>query len=172
MLWMKSVWVSGGSSADVSLSLSLLHAAQQSDLTGLSKLSLCLHLLVQCKMSQGYSSLHLLLNKGYGVTSDVSSILGKYILSLHPHTQHLCWFSHLCREMVPLAGERVCLYECSGETQWMQKGAWIALEPCQDWVSNNFHILWYYVLKHNVRTPAIRARCVKLGKVENKLCWS
>lgn len=94
----------------MSLSLSLLHAAQQSDLTGLSKLSLCLHLLVQCKMSQGYSSLHLLLNKGYGVTSDVSSILGKYILSLHPHTQHLCWFSHLCREMVPLAGEREFVY--------------------------------------------------------------
>lgn len=27
-----------------------------------------------------------------------------------------------------------------------------------------------YVLKHNVRTPAILARCVKLVKVENKLC--
>lgn len=45
ILWMKGVWVSGTSSADVSLSL--LHAAQQSDFTELSKLSLCLHLLVE-----------------------------------------------------------------------------------------------------------------------------
>lgn len=98
--------------------------------------------------------------KGYSVSSVISSILRRCILSLNPHTQHLCLFSHLCRAVV-------------GEKSLCTWGQWRDMVDADDSEGSMSGIATLsavgliifisfgtvYISKHNVRTPAVLARC-------------
>jgi len=147
----------------MSLSLYLLHAAQRSDLGCPNCVS------VSSPFGRDYSakchrdlvvSLFFLF-KGSRVSSAISSILRRCVPSLHPHTQHLCVCSHLCREVgeefVPVSG-----VERRGGCRWVRRENEQRCNP----LSSGCLIIFVffgtlYVSKCNVGTPAILARCDK-----------
>lgn len=98
-----------------------------------------------------------------GFSSDISSILRRYIASLNPHTQRWCLLSHLYREMVSLSGEKsLCML-----VKWRDivdagdsEGSMSSIATLSAVVPNNFSCSLVPCLFQNtsVRTPAILAR--------------